>query len=451
MNSHLRADLLCRSDFSRTFLPGRSSLQLGRAKPPPSDQHERVLNSYLRRLWPIHVYQRLIVAVFVVLIVSPVAAGDFELSGDVAIETRGFWQSPRLPSQSDANVSLALNPELYAAWDDGADSLLWVPFARLDQNDSRRSHVDIRELTYVHAARRWEVRVGVRRVFWGVAESNHLVDIVNQTDLIENIDTEDKLGQPMVNLALKRTWGTVDLFVLPGFRERSFAGREGRFQAPFPIDDDSPRYVSPAGNKHVDYALRYAHSWGRFDIGLAHFWGTSREPRLILAASPNRRPELRPNYDIIHQSSLDLQATVGSCAFKLEVLRRSGQGKTFAAAVGGFEYTLVGVFGSAFDLGLLSEFHYDERGDRAITPFNHDVFVGSRLAANDAADSQVLSGVVVDVQNGGEFFNVEASRRFGDHWRLELELRLLTNIARKDVFYGLRRDDYVQVELARLF
>ena len=395
--------------------------------------------------------QSSIVAAIVASIATPVVATGLELSGDAALETRGFFQSPRLPAQANANISLALNPELYSAWNDGADSLLLVPFARLDENDKRRSHVDIRELTYVHAARLWELRVGVRRVFWGVAESNHLVDIINQTDLIENIDTEDKLGQPMVNLALKRAWGTVDLFVLPGFRERSFAGREGRFQALLPIDVDRPRYVSPAGNKHVDYALRYAHSWGHFDVGLAHFWGTSREPRLTLARRSNRPPELRPNYDIIHQTSLDLQATVGSCAFKLEALRRTGQDKTYTAAVGGFEYTLVGVFGSAFDLGLLSEFHYDERGDRAITPFNHDVFVGSRLAANDAADSQVLSGVVVDVQNGGEFFNVEASRRLGEHWRLEMELRLLMNIAPADVLYGMRRDDYLQVELARFF
>ncbi|MBX9606665.1 MAG: hypothetical protein K2Y51_10605 [Gammaproteobacteria bacterium] len=87
----------------------------------------------------------------------------------------------------------------------------------------------------------------------------------------------------------------------------------------------------------------------------------------------------------------------------------------------------------------------------AIAPFNHDVYVGARLAVNYASNSQVLSGVVVDVQNGGEFFSVEASRRFGDHWRLELELRVLMNIAPTDVFYGTRHDDYVQVELARFF
>jgi len=54
--------------------------------------------------------------------------------------------------------------------------------------------------------------------FWGVTEFQHLVDIINQTDLVENIDTEDKLGQPMINLALINDWGTVDLFIMPYFR-----------------------------------------------------------------------------------------------------------------------------------------------------------------------------------------------------------------------------------------
>ena len=50
-------------------------------------------------------------------------------------------------------------------------------------------------------------RVGVGKVFWGVTESQHLVDIINQTDLVENIDTEDKLGQPMLETTWLQNWG----------------------------------------------------------------------------------------------------------------------------------------------------------------------------------------------------------------------------------------------------
>ena len=69
-----------------------------------------------------------------------------------------------------------------------------------------------------------ELLVGINKVFWGVTESVHLVDIVNQTDLVEDLDQEDKLGQPMVNLALQHDWGLLNIYLLPYFRERTFPG-----------------------------------------------------------------------------------------------------------------------------------------------------------------------------------------------------------------------------------
>ena len=90
--------------------------------------------------------------------------------------------------------------------------------ARAILADDRRSHFDVRELMYQRVFDDFELRAGLGRVFWGVTESYHLVDIINQTDLVEDIDLEDKLGQPLVNLTLIRDWGALDLFALPGCR-----------------------------------------------------------------------------------------------------------------------------------------------------------------------------------------------------------------------------------------
>ena len=54
-------------------------------------------------------------------------------------------------------------------------------------------------------------------MFWGVTESVHLVDIINQTDFAGDIDGEDKLGQTMLSLMLQRDWGEITAFVLPAF------------------------------------------------------------------------------------------------------------------------------------------------------------------------------------------------------------------------------------------
>jgi hypothetical protein len=170
------------------------------------------------------------------LLVSVAKVLAIDVSGYVGIESLGFFNTPLDSQQHSHYFSGSIEPEIYHEWDNGSQSLAFVPFYRYSQHDSRRTHFDIRELTWLKAADDWELRVGFRKEFWGVSESQHLVDIVNQTDFVENSDTEDKLGQPMINLALINDWGTFDFFLLTGFRERTFAGKEGRFR-PIPEID----------------------------------------------------------------------------------------------------------------------------------------------------------------------------------------------------------------------
>ena len=172
-------------------------------------------------------------AVMMVALVTNVAplSAQFSASGFVAAESRMFTQSPQFPEQEDENAhSLILNPEF--RYDRAEQRLTFIPFYRKDSIDDERTHFDLRELNWRKVDDDWDLLVGIGRVFWGVAESRHLVDIVNQTDLVEDIDQEDKLGQPMVNLAVLKDWGAVSLFLLPGFRERTFPGEQGRLRTP---------------------------------------------------------------------------------------------------------------------------------------------------------------------------------------------------------------------------
>ncbi len=383
---------------------------------------------------------------------NPVTTLAGELTGLAGLEFRGFTQSAQQPEQDySTNFSFVFEPEYYQEWDNGYQSFAFVPFVRLDQHDRERSHFDIRELTYLKAAENWELRVGIRKVFWGVTEFQHLVDIINQTDLVENIDGEDKLGQPMVNLALIKDWGTLDFFVMPYFRERTFPANDARLRTiPF-VQTDSPRYESAAKQKHVDLAVRYAHYFGDWDVGISHFYGTSREPRLLPRQTPSGQPFLTPFYDIINQTSLDLQATKGNMLWKLEALHRSGQGSTYNALAGGFEYTFVGILDTAIDLGILGEYNYDDRDESAPTIFEDDIAIGTRLAFNDIHSTEALLGLIVDRDNGGMLFNLEASRRISESWFMELQGRFFFNQEADDPAVVFTRDDYLELFLTYNF
>lgn len=379
---------------------------------------------------------------------APAFAGDW--SGDIGLEARVFQHEALNPAQGDGGLSLYAAPEYSIDWDAGDQRFLLAPFARLDSADSERSHFDVREFYWRKSFASAELSIGLRKVFWGVTESRHLVDIINQTDFVENLDTEDKLGQPMLSLRLVRDWGNLEFFLMPFFRERTFAGVEGRPRISIVVDADRPVYESGAEDRHLDWALRWSHYIGDFDIGLAHFSGTARDPRLVPELSLTGPPLLRPYYDQLAQTSLDVQVTRGSWLWKLELATGRQLDRTFTAAVGGFEYTLYGLFEGPMDLGLIGEYQFDDRG-RTATPFQDDVALGGRLAFNDVQSSELLLVTGIDVDNKGRFTSIEGSRRFGQNWKGSLEIRIIGNVPPDDPFADLRDDDYLELSLARFF
>ncbi len=379
------------------------------------------------------------------------AAAEQDFSGYVGLEYRRFLSPPTDPrQQGDNNLSLSFEPEYYSEWDNGQQSFTFTPFVRLDQGDNKRSHADIRELMWVKAVDDWELHIGVGKVFWGVTEIVHLVDIVNQTDLVEDFYLNERLGQPMLNLVLIKDWGTLSMFVLPGFRERTFPGIKGRPRSIPWVDTSQTVYQSSLGRHHVDYAARWSNSWGDWDIGVNYFNGTSREPRFTLGSNGGEAVYI-PNYDLISQYSTDIQATIDAWLLKFEGYYRRGQGAAYYAATGGFEYSFYGVLESNVDVGLVVEYMYDERGDRAPTPFQNDYFIGTRLSLNDEQSSELLAGIIRDAVYDRYYFSLEASRRVGDNWKLSVNALSFSQTPVYDPGYSFRNDDYIQVELQYYF
>ena len=394
-------------------------------------------------------------AAWLVLVLTAMAAAQPSLSGFVALDVQGFPHQPTFPHQESRQVlpSLLLQPEFYYDWPNGNDRLTVVPMARLDFSDEQRRHFDLREFNWLHAAPTWDLLVGVGKVFWGVTEARHLVDVINQTDRVEDLDGEDKLGQPMVRLAFAQDWGTLTFFALPYFRERTFPGEKGRLRAGLVVDTDNPRFESSMKEWHPDVAARWTHALGDWDVAAGYFRGTSREPRFTLDMADDGRPRhLIPVYDQIDQASLELQWTVEAWLWKLEAISRWGHGEHFSAVAAGFEYSFFSLFDTALDLGLVAEYLYDGRSTAAPgTPFENDVFVGGRLSFNDVGSTSILAGVIIDDQTGATLVTVEASRRLGDRWTIELQAVAFFDVPPTALLFSVRRDDYVQLRLSRFF
>ncbi|MFT5112580.1 MAG: hypothetical protein ACI8P9_001907 [Parasphingorhabdus sp.] len=375
---------------------------------------------------------------------------EMDVRGNLSLELRQFPTSALDSRQHGSNISASIEPEFSWSWNDGLDSLTFAPFIRQDEGDDKRSHADLRELMWLHVADNWELRTGVGKVFWGVTEAQHLVDIINQTDQVENPDGEDKLGQPMIWLSFPKNWGTLDMFVLPGFRERTYQGVSGRLRTSPRVIDWNSGYESNDEDSHVDYALRWSHYLGAFEIGLSWFDGTSRSPQLLPQNNADGEIVSTPYYPLVEQLGVDLTAAVESWLLKLEVVRRSYTSlENYTALSAGFEYTFSSFMGSRFDLGLISEYLYDSRENGG--PFQDDIFAGVRIAFNDAQSSELLAGVIGDRDNGTRLYNLEASRRLGNQWKMALEARLFSSVHEQDPLYSRRNDDYVELNFTYFF
>ncbi|MFK8019301.1 MAG: hypothetical protein AB8B86_06000 [Pseudomonadales bacterium] len=396
-------------------------------------------------------------------LISPFCFGDW--TGEAGIELRYFTSNAAFSEQFDGfNASAYFLPEYYVDWNERKDALVFEPFLRVDQHDPERNHADLREFHWRHTGNEWELKLGVSTLFWGVTESLHLVDVINQTDGVENLDGEDKLGQPMAMLRWIKQWGTLDVLVMPGFRERKYPSAKGRFSG-FLVDTAQPLYESSARDLHTDLALRWSKVLGNFDIGLSYFRGTSREPRFLISAESlsDRGPMLRPFYDQIDQLGIDVQATLGAWLWKLEAIHRSGQGQSYSASTAGFEYSLYSVFGTDADIGLLLEYSYDQRAQdnqslslRLNQPLSqvgpdNDVFVGGRFGFNDMQGSELLAGCALDMDSSARFCIIEGNRRLNDQWVVGLEARVFSAIDSDHLFAPVRDDDLIQLDFTYHF
>ncbi len=390
------------------------------------------------------------------------------LDVEVGLQGRYYFQSAAY-GQEDQSAALRLQANYIKTWNDGYDQIEFIPWYILDSEDEERRHGDIQDLAWIHAEDTWEIRTGIRKVFWGVTESQHLVDIINQTDMSINPDGEEKLGQPMINLSLVQDWGIVDIFLLAGHRERRFPGKGGRFRPPFEILQDQAEYESGGGKQRIDGAVRWQISWGDLELALSHFSGTSRVPELRLNQEEDT---LTPYYPVIDQTGLEAQYILGDWILKLEVISNSGNPQRFTAATGGFEYTQVGIFDTAMDLGWIVEYSADDRGSDGPSTSEHDVMVGARLSLNDSDSSEVIGGMNYDTETEEKMIFLEAGKRITDTLKLNIDALFISHTdnppqvdqfessldtdsetppERFKKFATIGRDDYLQVELVYYF
>ncbi len=153
----------------------------------------------------------------------------------------------------------------------------------------------------------------------------------------------------------------------------------------------------------------------------------------------------------MEQVSADIQKVSGDWLWKLEARYRDSR-DNHTALVGGFEYTFVGVFDSFWDVGALAEYQYDSRGEESQSSAQNDLFVGTRLALNDAEGTEILLGISQDLDyNSVRSGRIEASARIDNNWKWRANAWWFNSDEPDDFLYFIRKDDFVEVAIEYYF
>lgn len=427
------------------------------------------------------------------------AHAEVNFSGYIEGELRLYPQDGLLKEQKEALGSVAIEPELSWKSESEDHSFRFKTFARYSDPDGHRDHADIRELYYNYAGSGWQFEAGINKVYWGVVESLHLVDIINQTDVVESVNGEAKLGQPMVSFGLEQEWGNLDLYVLPYFRERRFPQGPERFSLNLNgqavnYDKNDPLFDSHEEEQHIDTAIRWANSFDAVDIGISYFRGTNREPIPVITDIAGTLPALDISmggyYEQLEQAGLELQYLYDDWAFKAEAVSKNLDSGDYNSAVVGFEYTLSDLEPWGADLGLLVEYLWNDRRDIDIfplsfealpandivylttsltpaqlavlqqsaiipgdylSPFEDDIFIGTRFGLNDIGSTEFVAGVIVDADDQTTSGSFEGSTRIGDSVRISLNIYFFEHVDKDSAFYTLRKDNQIETRVAWYF
>ena len=401
--------------------------------------------------------------------------------GEIAVEARQFTGSA-VPGTEDKGLAL------FGRFEGSYRQSEWEArvrgFGRADYYDPKRNIAAAEEAFVQYRKGDWRVRLGADIVNWSATEAFHPADTLNARNFDSDIESFEKIGEPMLAVQWTPSEGTaLQLFLMPFYLQSAFPSPRSRLNFAAPgVNLQGKEKLFDRNGQFTDSrtgaqaALRLMQTIGKAELSLyamQHMDKLQPMPALDLATG---QPALV--FQTTRQAGITYQqAFENGVLAKLETaytwfLRPSDPAATAAAnqlafatepfpnrnhsqIAGGFEYTIEHGWGSST---LILEAEAISGVDQVYWPtlsfFPRDVLFGYRLAFSTADSRAIRAAYVVNWdQPAQKFFNLAYEQRIGDSYTLRAGYRAF---AGRDVpqpigFDALARGDHVFVTLVRHF
>ena len=390
-------------------------------------------------------------------------AHSVELSltkGSIGIESY-YYPEDVETEQKHGNVSVFTQAENYLDINENLYGII-TPFARLDSNDSNRNRFDLVDGYLSYNDGPMTLNVGMRKISWSVTESVNLIphqviDIINQRDVAGDTSGKDKFGTLMINPVYQSDTLLIEGFVLPYFRERTYPSLEARehpFQAAFDLTNDG-LFTDTDDERRLSWAVRLEAVMASTNVALIHYNGYALQPLFEFNATGTQLNKL---YYLVNMTGITVQSSLNKWLFKTETayfdtgLNPSGFNlpDNYISSVTGVEYTFIRPRETA-DISVFAEWLYDERDDGLDgVQFQNDLFFGARWQSNDLNSSELVAGIVKDLDESALVTHIEYQSRFNEKFRLNVVLRFFT-AGTENPLYAIRKDDFINTKFQYYF
>ena len=379
------------------------------------------------------------------LLLSNFLYAEFEYKGYVGMDAQGYISKP--DGKHPTNFTLQQQLELsYNVGDFESAVTIYAQEDSYDLTDEKNERTFIR-LDELYGKYNFDndMIFGGRNIrFWGALEANNVVDTFNTNDFrTDGLDTQ-KQGAWNVAYTHYTESGEISLIVKLYEEKQAMAAYPyvyyffpqntgvGALEYDKDLQSDESLYRptvylnwsgSTDSENPIDYALILQHG---FDNQRAF---ESTTDLATLTTTLNEKVYL------VNKVMTYNTLVVGSTLLKLEAQITDVIDTTYTAAETtqvrvedyyqfglGAEHTLTGLIGDA-DLGLIAEYYYYDTFNQAVDIaddlalfqiFQNDLFLGLRYTFNDASDSSIIAGAIVDLDYQEQSYSVTYVTRFFD-------------------------------------
>ena len=313
--------------------------------------------------------------------------------------------------------------------------------------DRERSVLIVNDAWVGWRNKRLQLSIGAETFNWSTAEAFHPTDTLNSRNLDSDVENPEKMGEVAAKLRLRFLNGGLTLLYLPvriaprlpSPRSRLNWTQGNRLGKAYFGDRDGTLSKSMFAHQ---YAARLDQTFGQTDITLHYVAHNERMVPTIVVNPQSGDAAL--GLPFVERFGGSLVSSIGDWLFKAE-----GEYRTYRALKADADAILVTpntkdhtALAAGFDYG----WSYEDGGEGTllveaqvlyapdtrtaelglIGPFQRDVLIGYRHALNDTEDTQILVGLIADIERVGESMaTINGSRRLNNDWKLEAKYQFI--------------------------